>query len=191
MIFFFILVIYLVDIVLVLYGEILSWSLMGVKRRQLRTNVFAPTSWPTLKIKGFSALNTLILISMGIFTSPSLISLSMKASRKTHYLGTKCIKLCCHASPERKHLIHQSKISFWVNFSKTFYLENVQFFNFIFYFVFYYVLFSICQLHVLFCFSPLRLGNCALLLSCFLIGVTLELSATDSYVVYTKVKFAL
>ena len=69
--------------------------------------------------------------------------------------------------------------------------QNVQFFNFIFYFVFYYVLFSICQLHVLFCFSPLRLGNCALLLSCFLIGVTFELSATDSYVVCTKVKFAL
>ena len=76
-----------------------------------------------------------------------------------------------------------------MNFPKTFYLENVQFFNFIFYFVFYYVLFSICQLHVLFCFSPLRLGNCALLLSCFLIGVTFEFSATDSYVVCTKVKF--
>ena len=69
--------------------------------------------------------------------------------------------------------------------------QNVQFFNFIFYFVFYYVLFSICQLHVLCCFSPLRLGSCALLLSCFLIGVTFELSATDSYVVCTKVKFAL
>ena len=30
-IFFFILTTYLVDIVLILYGEILSWSLMGVK----------------------------------------------------------------------------------------------------------------------------------------------------------------
>ena len=31
LIFFFILITYLVDIVLILYGEILSWSLMGVK----------------------------------------------------------------------------------------------------------------------------------------------------------------
>ena len=31
LIFFFILIIYLVDIVLILWGEILSWSLMGVK----------------------------------------------------------------------------------------------------------------------------------------------------------------
>ena len=69
--------------------------------------------------------------------------------------------------------------------------QNVLFFNFIFYFVFYYVKFSICQLHVLFWFSPMKLGNCALLLSCFLIGVTFELSATDSYVICTKVKFAL
>ena len=68
--------------------------------------------------------------------------------------------------------------------------QNVQF-QLHFYHVFYYVLFATCQLYVLFCFSPLRLENCALLLSCFLIGVSFELFATDSYVVCTKVKFAL
>ena len=41
-IFFFILTTYLVDIVLILYGEILSWSLMGVKglRRNPNTRAF-------------------------------------------------------------------------------------------------------------------------------------------------------
>ena len=64
-------------------------------------------------------------------------------------------------------------------------------FNFIFYHVFYYVLFATCQLYVLFCFSPLRLENCAPFTFLFLIGVSFELFATDSYVVCTKVKFAL
>ena len=40
--FFFILITYLIDIVLILYGEILSWSPMGVKglENKQRTQVF-------------------------------------------------------------------------------------------------------------------------------------------------------
>ena len=40
MIFFFILITYLVDIILVLLGEILSWSLMGLKDKQTQVTTF-------------------------------------------------------------------------------------------------------------------------------------------------------
>ena len=70
------------------------------------------------------------------------------------------------------------------------FLQNVQF---QLHFLSCFLLCFICYLSTLcfILFSPLRLENCALLLSCFLIGVSFELFATDPYVVCTKVKFAL
>ena len=104
LIFFFILFTYLVDIVLILWGEILSWSLVGVKGLKVQGLSFSQC-WPTKKKYFFPFLFQIIftVIIIDLF--------------HVHILHSDCSRIQQTECSKKDYLYeYQWQLPFWLNF---------------------------------------------------------------------------